>query len=129
MSCVSVAGIRRDDISVSRAQKKAALPSSCSRGGAAMGPGKRHSCKRKRSAKVGRRPRAEAFDCEAPAIPVVQATLDSMRDELEGIHDTLRDLYRVDVPLPELNPERLAVIKKVARWPRQEIAASGLELD
>jgi hypothetical protein len=46
-----------------------------------MRPGKRHSCKRKGSAKVVRRPQAEAFDCEAPAIPVVQATLDSMRDE------------------------------------------------
>jgi hypothetical protein len=129
MSCVSVAGIRRDDVSLSRAQKKAALPSSCSRGGAAMRPGKRHLCKRKGSAKVGRRPQAEAFDCEDPAIPEVRAILDWMRPELEGIHDTLRDLYRVDVPLPELNPERLAVIKKVARWPRQEIAASGLELD
>jgi hypothetical protein len=91
-----------------------------------MRPGKRHPCKRKGSAKVGRRHQAEAFDCEAPAIPVVRSILDWMRPELEEIHDALRDRYRVDVAIPELDPERRAAIKKVARWPRQEVAPSGL---
>lgn len=60
---------------------------------------------------------AEHFGGEDPAIPEVRAILDWMRPELEEIHDALRDRYRMDVALPELDPERLAVIKKVARWP------------
>jgi hypothetical protein len=60
---------------------------------------------------------AEVFDGEDPAIPEVRAILDWMRPELEEIHDALRDRYRVDVALPELDPGRLADIKKVARWP------------
>jgi hypothetical protein len=64
---------------------------------------------------------AEAFDGEDPAIPEVRAILDWMRPELEELHATLRDRYRVDVALPELDPERLAVIQKVARWPEAKL--------
>ena len=64
---------------------------------------------------------AEAFDGEDPALPEVRAILDWMRSELDEIHGTLRDRYRVDVALPELDPERLAVIKKVARWPEAKL--------
>jgi hypothetical protein len=67
---------------------------------------------------------AEAFDGEDPAIPEVRAILDWMRPELEELHATLRDRYRVDVALPELDPERLGVIKKVARWPEAELGIS-----
>jgi hypothetical protein len=69
---------------------------------------------------------AETFDGEDPAIPEVRAILDWMRPELEQLHATLRDLHRVDVALPGPNPERLTVIKKVARWPeaRRGIAES-----
>jgi hypothetical protein len=64
---------------------------------------------------------AEVFDGEDPAIPEVRAILDWIRPELEEIHATLRDRYRVDVALPELDQERLAAIKKVARWPEPEL--------
>jgi hypothetical protein len=68
---------------------------------------------------------SEAFDGEDPAIPEVRAILDWMRPELEEIHDTLRDRYRVDVALPELNEGRLADIKKIARWPETRRGAGG----
>jgi hypothetical protein len=68
---------------------------------------------------------------EARAIPEVRAILDWMRPELEEIHDALRDRYRMDAAVPELDPERLADIKKVARWPeaKRGIAVSDLALD
>jgi hypothetical protein len=60
---------------------------------------------------------AEAFDGEDPAIPEVRAILDWMRPELEELHAGLKDRYRMEVAVPELDPARLADIKKVARWP------------
>jgi hypothetical protein len=72
---------------------------------------------------------ADAFDGEDLAIPEVRAILDWMRPELEELHAGLEDRYRADVALPELDPGRLADIKKVARWTRQEIVVSGRELE
>jgi hypothetical protein len=65
---------------------------------------------------------AEAFDGEDLAIPEVRTILDWMRPELVEIHATLRDRYRVDVAPPTLDPERLEMIKRVARWPEAKPA-------
>lgn len=64
---------------------------------------------------------AEAFDGEDPAIPEVRAILDWIRPELEELHAGLRNRYRVDVALPELEPARLADIKRIARWPEARL--------
>jgi hypothetical protein len=68
---------------------------------------------------------AAVFEGEDPAIPEVRAILDWMRPELEEIHETLRVRYRLDVALPELDPERLDDIKKIARWPEARHGTAG----
>jgi hypothetical protein len=64
---------------------------------------------------------AEALDGEDPAIPEIRAILDWMRAELEELRGDLRDRHQVDIALPDLDPSRLATIKRIAHWPEKRV--------